>query len=148
MLDEAVRAYHPALAEAGVTFALTFTSPAPRHHGYPAHAVVRVNSVRDRVEGKADVGLVICEESWEGQTAEERLALMDHELTHLELALDRDTGRPKADEAGRPRLKTRRHDFELGGFTEVVRRHKIAAPEARGYRELHRAWQQTLLPWG
>ena len=56
-------------------------------------------------------------------------ALLDHEVAHLELVRD-DAGKVKTDDAGRPRLRIRPHDYQTGGFWDVIERHKEAACEA------------------
>jgi len=52
----------------------------------------------------------------------QRKALMDHELSHCEVALDED-GDPKEDEKGRTVWRIRKHDIEE--FTGVVQRNGI-----------------------
>lgn len=148
ILDDLLRTTHKRLLDAGVTFHLAYTWPQLMHQGYPAGAVVEIVSLKLRSRGQADAAVTIDADSWEEQSEDERRGLLDHELTHLLVVIDKDTGKPKLDAAGRPKLKMRKHDYFLGGFTEVVERHKIAAPEARGYRAINRDWGQTLLPWG
>lgn len=50
-----------------------------------------------------------------------RTALLDHELCHAEIALDKKTLEPKYDERGRNIWRTRKHDIEE--FRAVVERH-------------------------
>ncbi len=63
------------------------------------------------------------------------------------MIFDKD-GKLKRDDAGRPRIKLRKHDFELGGFFDVVERHKTSAPESQSYIDLHRKMSQMTFPWG
>src|SRR6185312_8975695 len=53
-------------------------------------------------------------------TREQKLALLDHELCHAELARDED-GNAKFDEKGRKVWRTRKHDIEE--FQAIVQRH-------------------------
>ncbi|MEO8277425.1 MAG: putative metallopeptidase [Thermoanaerobaculia bacterium] len=55
-------------------------------------------------------------------TDEMREALLDHELSHAEISLDK-TGEPKVDERDRLIFRTRKHDIEE--FTAIVTRHGV-----------------------
>jgi hypothetical protein len=151
LAEKAMRDYHRDLADAGVTVeVLTVhagTSPALKHHGYPALAVIKPMSQKDRAAGSADARILIDAEKWDGLDDPRRLALLDHELTHLELVRDEE-GAVREDDCGRPKLRTRPHDFELGGFEEVVGRHKASAPESRSFYDAHKVFVQQKFPWG
>jgi hypothetical protein len=151
LAQKAMQKYHPRLAEAGVTVEVltvhSEVSPALRHHGYPAAAVVKVMSQKDRAAGSADARLLVDAEKWAGMNASQRTALLDHELTHLELVKDEE-GEVRTDDCGRPKLRVRPHDFELGGFEEVVSRHKQDAPESASFYQAHKVFTQQQFPWG
>ena len=129
---------HPDLHREGVTVgALRVFSDdgAPlKSKGYPAVADIKPTSLEDRVRGLPDAKLRLDGSAWSDMTPEARTALIDHELTHLELVCDKETGDPVRDDHNRPRLKSRPHDWEIGGFDEVVRRHGDHAPELRALR--------------
>lgn len=122
-----ISANHPPLAKARVRIDCLFAfeeegeGPAVMLHGYPCAAVVRKVSYKNRVMGRGDAEIVIDREWWESATARQRDALIDHELTHLEIPLDK-YGEIKRDRAGRPRLHMRLHDWQLGGFEVIARR--------------------------
>jgi hypothetical protein len=133
--------FHPPLVEIGLTFSVlmaeakrdaegNLTGPAIKHHGYPALAKVRIVSERDRAHGMADVALLLDGDRWPLLSQGERIALLDHELTHIELVID-DEGKPKADDLGRPKLRIRLHDFEAGWFHEVAERHGKQSQEVQ-----------------
>jgi hypothetical protein len=143
LISEVMNQYHPDLEKAGVTVSALFADEL-RHHGYSARATIKINSVKDRIEGKADCTLTICEPDWEEMSAEERSALIDHEETHLILVRDEDK-RVKYDQAERPKLKMREHDFQGGYFFEVAERHKESSPEAVSYKPLQARMRQLLL---
>jgi hypothetical protein len=146
----AMEKYRPDLVEAGVTVEVLTAHgdpPALKHHGYPAAAVIKVMSQPDRAAGSADVRLVIDAERWEEMNDARREALLDHELTHLELRRDQE-GKVRTDDCGRPKLGTRPHDFEVGGFDEVVQRHRADAPESHSFYEAHKVFVQRSFPWG
>ncbi|TXH55560.1 MAG: hypothetical protein E6Q97_08545 [Desulfurellales bacterium] len=159
LLAEVMKQHHPDLVEAGVTVGLLFAhaprndatgepqGPALKHNGYPALAVVKINSQRDRVEGKPDATITLDGDRWPDESRESRVALLDHELAHLVLVRDEDGG-IKTDDCFRPRLKCREHDFQLGGFWDVVERHGKDAVESRAYQDLHRGFSQRCFPWG
>ena len=129
---------HPDLHREGVTVGTlrVFSDDgAPlKSKGYPAIADIKPTSLEDRVRGLPDAKLRLDGSAWGDMTPEARTALIDHELTHLELVCDKETGDPVRDDHGRPRLKSRPHDWEIGGFDEVVRRHGDHAPELRALR--------------
>ncbi len=159
LLAEMQSTHHRDLVEAGVTVGL-LAAHAPRDkntgepkgqalslHGYPCWATVKINSLRDRVEGKADATVTIDGDRWcELETPEQR-AVLDHELTHLEVVHDAD-GAIALDDALRPKLKMRLHDVQLGGFYSIIDRHKMAAIEAQTYRDIHHEMTQRTFPWG
>lgn len=118
-----------------------------RLHGYPAHAIIKVNGLKDRAAGLADCRLLIDGRGWEDWSQQQRVALIDHELRHLELVKDRE-GHVKTDDCARPRLRVRPHDWQIGGFDDVVQRHGIEAFEAQSFRDLHRHLTQMKFPWG
>jgi hypothetical protein len=149
LVAEIMKEHHWELAEAGVTIGcLIATNPdaaAVKLHGYPCDAVVRIVPLKQRVHGMPDAEIVIDGGEWETLPDERRRALIDHELTHLTLALDKKTKKPKTDDLGRPKLKMRLHDWELGGFAEIAKRHGDAAPEKRAFRNTADKYGQLLL---
>lgn len=112
-------------------FDLEATEPVLKHQGYPAAAVVRITPVRDRALGIADATVVIDRSTWLTLSQRQRDALVDHELTHLNRVLDEDTELPLCDAVDRPKLAMRRHDLQIGIFTEILERHGEASYEAK-----------------
>lgn len=99
----------------------------------------------DRIEGKHDATVKIDSLWWEEhQDDEQRNALLDHETHHLVLARDED-GKVKYDDAGRPKLKMRQHDMELGLFWDVIQRHGEKAVEVEVYKPIQAKFRQMLL---
>lgn len=120
--------------------------PILKAHGYPAIATVKITSLKDRAKGVADVEIIVDEEKMARMTAAERAAVFDHELTHCELQIN-ERGAPKRDDLGRPKLKIRPHDVQVGWFTEVVERHGRNAAEVLGLESmLQNAPEQLALP--
>ncbi len=133
-LQAVVSEHHDRLSMAGVTIDLLEArseldeegepnAPALRHGGYPALAIARVVSHRDRVKGCADASIEIDGHWWEEASVQERKALVDHELCHLEVVYeDLEQEIPKRDPGGRPKLRIRKHDRQYGWFDEVAAR--------------------------
>lgn len=101
-------------------------------HGYPAAAIVKVMSHERRAQGSGDALLTIDGIAWHELGPAARVALLDHELTHLELC-EKD-GTVARDDLRRPKLKLRLHDVEIGGFREVMGRHREHALEVMQVR--------------
>lgn len=144
--------YHDDLVQATIAALFVFDDedslPCLKHQGYPAAAVVRITPIRDRALGVADAIIVVDRATWQTLSAPQKDALIDHELEHLELVLDDDTGKPKYDALERPKLRMRRHDHQIGFFTDVVGRHGEDAMEVVAVRNLMEAASQLPLKFG
>jgi hypothetical protein len=141
MLNKVLKDWHPALHKAGVVVGIIMArssteAPAVKHGGYPASATIRVVSSKDRIKKKYDAELLIDDEAWCNKTEKERLALLDHEMSHLSLIPNKPKKGEespslwKYDDRGRPKLKTVKADWNAGdGFRHVIERHGDAAVE-------------------
>lgn len=127
--------------EALMVYASQPGQPALPVRGHAAAAKIRVLPLRDRAKGLADAELLIDGDRWEDWPDATRDALIDHELTHLEPAVDRH-GVPKRDDLDRPRLKIRPHDIELGVFEEVIARHRTASIDCQRVEDAARRVQR------
>lgn len=154
-----ITANHPELEEAGIKVGARFAfaptdeetgepkTAALKHHGYPAAAIVRIVSQKDRSLGFPDAIVDIDGEAWLKEWNEERKsAVLDHEITHLEVKRDED-GAISLDDCNRPKLKMRMHDFEIGGFVEIAKRYKEEAIEVENIRDIAGKYGQLLFPW-
>jgi Putative phage metallopeptidase len=139
---------HSDLGSAEVTIQAVFANnvgedgnlcQAVKVHGYPAVAKIQVTSLIDRVYGSADAKLTICHYSWSKMDKLQRVAMIDHELTHLVTVTDQD-GVLKRDDCCRPKLRLRAHDFEVGWFGEVAKRHGESAVEVFQIRCFNDQW--------
>lgn len=149
--------YHPQLRDAGVTveclfaFALTDDNgdkvgAAVKLHGYTCKAVVRVLSLKDRTVGRGDVEVLIDGDNWPTWSDEEKDALLDHELEHVELRTDKD-GVIIRDDLDRPKLRLRKHDHQFGWFDSIARRHGRASSEVQQALAFHDQYSQLWLPY-
>jgi hypothetical protein len=111
------------------------TGPAIRVGGYAALACIRILSYKDRIARNYDAELLVDSDHWDESSAEERGALLDHELTHLELVTDAD-GNVRRDDADRPKLRMRKHDRQFGWFDIVADRHHGDSVEVQQAREM------------
>lgn len=119
-----------------------------KHQGYPALAVVKINSLKDRALGMADATIIVDRAGWLICSALERNALIDHELTHLLPKIDEDTGAMEFDAIDRPKLERRRHDHQFGWFDEVAQRHGPASTEVRQATRLMESSRQLYFDFG
>lgn len=151
IVAEATRMYHPRLNEAGVTVGVVMAEAKVDENGDPqgpalvvrGHAVlakVRVVPAKERVQGLMDAEIVLDGDRWPLLSREERLAVLDHELAHLQLAAE-------VDDAGRPKLRLRHHDYEFGWFVEVAERHGAASQEVQQARAVFDEAGQALFPF-
>jgi hypothetical protein len=155
LIAKVLRTHHEELHREGVTIGGLFVThedkhgmpqPAIKNRGYPIAAQIQITSLSDRVRGLADAKLTIDHFFWDKLPEASKLALIDHEVTHLILAMDDDG--PKRDDFGRPMLKIRPHDWELTGFVDVVERHGEAAVEMRSLRAFRHEQLSLFCPDG
>lgn len=156
MLAKALAQWHPDLRALGVRVQILFAAsdtdaPAVKHGGYPALATVRIVPLKDRLTKGYDAEMLVCRESWGDMTGAQRMALLDHELSHIE-PVKKEVKQAKGykgepqyytplDDLGRPKLKLRPGDWCAGdGFDVVVARHGDDAAEFEGLR---RAWKRA-----
>jgi hypothetical protein len=106
--------------------------PCLKHHGYPAAATIKVMSHERRAQGAGDALLTIDAIAWHALAYLARVALLDHELTHVELV--KKDGAVALDDLRRPKLKLRLHDIKIEGFESVMARHREHALETMAVR--------------
>jgi hypothetical protein len=136
-----IRRFHPDLELVKIRIDLLMASTdaedahAITHGGYPALAVVKILGPKERAMERGDAEIVIDRDAYEAMSGEQRDALLDHELYHLEIKRDK-AGLPKRDDHQRPLLKMRKHDVQVGWFAEIARRHKEHSHEVRQATEI------------
>lgn len=153
-VQEVMRRFHPDLAAAKVTIDVLLAHADPdsdecavKAHGYPAAAVVRKIGLKDRVKGCADAEIVIDGDKIDEWSDRQLMALIDHELNHLEP--DRDAkGEFKTDDIGRPKLAIRLHDRQFGWFDIIAKRWGVDSFEVQQAGEMVRDYEfaQLYLP--
>lgn len=150
--EQMTRAHHEELSKVNVGTLFIYDDEEPNqvlmHQGYRAAAMVRVCSLRERASGTADAMIIIDRACWLEMSKPQRDALIDHELMHLELVEDEQTGKTKFDAIGRPKLRTRKHDHQFGWFDAVALRHKEASIEVSQARQLIASTGQLYFDFG
>jgi len=150
--------YHAELDEVEVTVGIMFaygtkskngkiTSPALKHHGVKAAAIVKINGLKARAEGLPDATIFIDGDEWSKWSEDRRRAILDHEFYHLEVARGGEDDEVLSDDLGRPKLKMRPHDFEVGWFMAIANRHGEASLEVEQAKSLANPRGQLLFPW-
>lgn len=130
--------YHQRLQAIGLTYNVLMAhapegddgepdGPALKQHGAPALALIKINSLKHRAHGLADVEIVLDGDQWPEFSRAKRLAILDHELTHIEPTM-------KFDDLGRPKLTMRQHDFQVGWFFDVAQRHGGESVEVEQFK--------------
>lgn len=112
--------------------------PAVMLHGYPCYAKISIIPLKQRVDKRADAEIIIDREEWDNNLSHpQQRALLDHEITHLEIQKD-ENGFVKTDDVGRPKLKLKVHDWHIGGFRSIAQRYgsdALEVVEARKFQE-------------
>ena len=121
LLDELVVKHHEELAQACIALAWNLSWKPDVDGRATLGKCKRVGNL-ERELMDFDFVIILLKEFWESLdvTDEQRAALLDHELCHGALCLDKN-GEPVEDERGRKVYRTRKHD--ILEFTEIVARH-------------------------
>lgn len=139
ILSELISEKHQDLHTAGVSIDMLFayapendagerTSTALKLHGYACNAITRIVNLRNRVMGRGDAEIELDGDIWPELTDRQRLAILDHELSHLVVSRNVQ-GEMILDSHSRPKLKMVLHDYHIGGFSEVAKRWGIDSSE-------------------
>ena len=118
VLDKMLR-FHGELAEANIALAWRKGLSADKDGHLILCKCMKISDMHNEI-ADWDFVILLNREAWEDFSAEQRDALMDHELCHAARAFDEE-GDPKVDERGRPVWRMRKHDIEE--FQEIVSRH-------------------------
>ncbi len=144
-----LKLFYPDLRQAGLRVDLisvstdSDTAPALSHGGYAAAAVIRVVGIKERTKGAADVEITFDEAGYLRMNDAEKDALIDHELYHIALKIDRKTGRVALDCRGRPKVGMRKHDVNFGWFREIAERHGEASGEVQQANKMFLSYRQS-----
>ena len=101
---------------------------ALKHHGVRALGIAKILPLKRRVMGSGDCEVSLDGDWWNEASDAQRVAVLDHELHHFSLNLDK-IGKPTYDDIGRPQLRMRKHDFDFGWFNIIAVRHSLNSQE-------------------
>ena len=90
-------------------------------NGRKALGITRKIPLKDRVLGRGDAEIALDGDWWEEAPEKQQAALLDHELHHIALKIDK-RGVVR-DDLGRPLIQLRKHDYEFGWFNVIAERH-------------------------
>jgi len=89
--------------------------------GIRALGVTKIISLKERSLDRGDAEVMLDGDWWKIATPEQQAALLDHELHHVSLKTVK--GQYQHDSIGRPKLKLRKHDVQIGWFAVIAERH-------------------------
>lgn len=96
--------------------------PAIRKNGVACAACIRVLSLKERLLKQCDAEMTIDGDTWEDLDEPKRIAVIDHELSHLDTVLDKN-GEVKKDSLRRPKLRLIHDNIVYWGNSEIAERH-------------------------
>ena len=122
IMDDLIGKYHPHLADARICLAWRY-GWNPDADNRLKLGQCRKASDLDRDLHGYDFVILLNYEAWNAAdfSAAQMEALIDHELLHAQITLDKETGEEKRDTQGRPVWRVRGHDVEE--FHDIIRRH-------------------------
>ncbi len=153
-----VEKFHPELKIAEVTFDLLFisrsdddegTKPVLTLHGVPALAIARIVPAKERAKDCADAEILIDRDRYTGMASARQDALLDHELQHFAVQRFSESqgGAIKTDDQHRPKLSIVPHDYDLGWFEIIARRHGALSVEVQQAKTLMDQHGQVFFPF-
>ena len=96
-------------------------------HGCKALGITRKIPLKDRAQGRSDAEIALDGDWWNEASIEEKESLLDHEIHHLQVRIDK-RGLVR-DDLDRPVITLRKHDYEFGWFKSVAARHGLHSME-------------------
>lgn len=90
-------------------------------NGVRCYGLARKMPLKDRAMGRGDAEITLDHDHWNDIPDKQRRALLDHELHHLSVKMDK-RGLCR-DDLNRPIIVLRDHDYDFGWFRIVAERH-------------------------
>lgn len=110
------------------------TGPALTLNGYDCLGIASITKLKERVKGDGDCEIALDGDRWPDLSPRLREALVDHELTHFAM-LEGENGQ-RYDDLGRPMLKMRLHDWDVGFFHSIAARYGADSMEVINFLHL------------
>jgi len=117
---------------------------ALRLHGAAATGICRILPIKQRQIGRGDAEISLDGDWWSEASREQQRALLDHEMYHI--IVRQKNGVILRDIAGRPLLRMRPHDVEMGLFAACALRHGENSRERHHARNVMKAFGQYFWP--
>ena len=157
LFDRATKNWHPEIVAANLRVALIFVEPACNKDGEPSAPAITTAGMRvaaktrcvtrkRRVYNPHDVEIEIDALLWGQLSEQERLALLDHELHHVEVFKSK-SGAFLTENDDRPVVRLFKDDYMLTGFVAVAKRHGESSLEVKAMKILWDSCGQALFPW-
>ncbi len=105
-------------------------SDAITKSGFRVLGQCRKTNSEERAAGRGDAVIMLDADWWEEADEAAQRALLDHELHHIDPVTDED-GKFVKDKNGRPRIKLRKHDVEVGWFKLIAERNGVHSLECQ-----------------
>lgn len=113
---------------------------AIRHNGQQALGLCKRLPLKQRAMGRGDAEITLDAAWWALANKPARRALLDHELHHIEV------DQAKRDDLGRPVLRLRKHDVQIGWFAIIAERHGDFSIERQQARDIYDRHGQAFWP--
>lgn len=147
LIEQVMKRHHGKLYGLGVKIGCLMAQNADdvpvKVNGYPCLAKVKIVGLKDRAHGMADAEIIVDAKEWDDLQPASQAAVIDHELTHLEPK--EKAGKPQTDDLGRPKLKMKLHDWQLGGFESIAKRYAADAIEVQAAQHFSKNYGQLVL---
>lgn len=131
IIDDAVSKWHPNLAKANIIAAWNI-GWKPDLDGKITLGECKKASDFNKELMEYDFCILLNKQYWEEFSHAQKVALIDHELSHAAVSTDKD-GNVRCDDRGRILYRTRRHDTEE--FRSVIRRHGLYKSDLEAFAQ-------------
>lgn len=119
-------------------------SDAITKDGRRVYGQARKIGLKDRAKGMGDAEILIDADYWAEIDSLAQRALLDHELHHLAVKIDK-RGLVR-DDLGRPVIQLRKHDHQFGWFNVIAERHKDHSIEVQQAMAIYNSAGQLYWP--
>lgn len=110
-------------------------------------AMIKRSTKEDKAENGPDLRILIDAGKWANASERRRMAIMAHEIRHVEIQWQPGGMLPKIHDYGRPKIKLIPDDWVLTGFSAVARWFGDDAVEVQAVRSVHESLKQLGLPF-
>lgn len=157
LLNEVIAEHFADINAIGLTFDLMMafppvdeqevpTGPALTKYGVEALAIVSAVPLKYRSRGCGDCEILLSSERWVKLTEDEKQALLHHELTHVTISR-KTNSEVIRDALGRPKIKMRPHDIQIGWFADTAKAYGMASQEVQQAQAIVATGRQTYFPF-